>query len=60
MQRDWLTRLKSRKFLMVVANFIFILINEVLERPVDPGAYWAITGGIVAFVLGEAYTDASH
>ena len=60
MQRNWLIRLKSRKFLMVVANFIFILINEILECPIDPGAYWAITGGIIAFVLGEAYTDANH
>lgn len=60
MQRDIWTRLKSRKFLMAVANLIFIIVNEVLERPVDPGAYWAITGGIIAYILGEAYTDASH
>lgn len=60
MQRDIWTRLKSRKFLMAVANLIFIIVNEVLERPVDPGAYWAITGGIVAYILGEAYTDANH
>jgi len=43
MQRDIWTRLKSRKFLMAVANLIFIIVNEVLERPIDPGAYWAIT-----------------
>jgi hypothetical protein len=35
-------------------------VNEVLERPIDPGAYWAITGGIIAYILGEAYVDGQH
>jgi hypothetical protein len=60
MQRDIWTRLKSRKFLMALANLLFIVVNEVLDRPVDPGAYWAITGGIIAFILGESYVDGQH
>ena len=57
MQRDILTRLKSRKFLLALFNLIFITINEVLKQPIDPGAYWAVTGGIIAFILGESYID---
>jgi len=60
MQRDIWTRLKSRKFLLAVANLIFIIINEVLERPIDQGAYWAITGGVIAYILGESYVDGQH
>ena len=44
MQRDLLTRLKSRKFLFALANFIFVAVNEG-------------TGGIIAFILGESYVD---
>jgi len=60
MQRPWLTRLKSRKFLLALANFIFVIINELLDRPIDPNAYWAVTGGIIAFILGESYVDGQH
>ena len=45
---------------MALANLLFIVVNEVLDRPVDPGAYWAITGGIIAFILGESYVDGQH
>ena len=57
MQRDIWTRLKSRKFLMALANLIFIVVNEVLGAPVDREAYFAITGGIIAFICGESYVD---
>lgn len=57
MQRDFVTRLKSRKFLLAVANLIFITLNEVAGVPVDRQAYWAISGGIIAFILGESYAD---
>ncbi len=60
MQRDMWTRLKSRKFLMAVANVIFIFINEIYGAPICREAYWAITGGIIAFILGESAVDASH
>ena len=55
--RPILERMKSRKFLLAVANVLFILVNEVLQQPVDPDAYWAITGGIIAFIVGESYID---
>lgn len=57
MQRDIWTRLKSRKFLLALANLIFVFVNEILDTPVDREAYFAITGGIVAFILGESYVD---
>jgi len=57
MQRDIWTRLKSRKFLLALANFLFIVINEVLGAPIDREAYFAITGGIIAFICGESYVD---
>ena len=57
MQRDIWTRLKSRKFLLALANFIFVVINEVIGTPVDREAYFAITGGIIAFIVGESYVD---
>jgi len=57
MQRDILTRLKSRKFLLALCNFIFVVINELLGTPIDREAYFAITGGIIAFITGESYVD---
>lgn len=57
-QRDWMTRLKSRKFLLAVFNLIFVILNEVLQAPVDRQAYLAVTGGIVAYIAGEGYVDA--
>ncbi|MFA7468928.1 MAG: hypothetical protein WCY82_11800 [Desulfotomaculaceae bacterium] len=57
MQRDIWTRIKSRKFLVALANFLFIVINEILGAPVDREAYFAITGGIIAFIAGESYVD---
>lgn len=57
MQRDIWTRLKSRKFLLALANFIFVVLNEVAGCPVDREAYFAITGGVIAWVFGESYVD---
>lgn len=57
MQRDIWTRLKSRKFLLALANFVFIVLNEVAGVVVDRQAYYAVTGGIIAFILGESYVD---
>ena len=59
MQRDIWTRLKSRKFLMAVANAGFIFINEVLQHPVDPQFYWQITLAVIAFIPGESVVDAA-
>jgi len=57
LQRDIWTRLKSRKFLLALANFLFIVINEVAGAPIDREAYFAITGGIITFIAGESYVD---
>ena len=56
--RPLVERLKSRKFLLAIFNLIFIVINEIMQRPIDADAYYAITGGIIAFILGESYVDA--
>ena len=60
MQRDWMARLKSGKFLMAVANVLFIIVNEVLQQPIDPDTYWLITGSVIAWILGESYVDGQH
>ena len=57
MQRDLLTRLKSRKFLLALANFIFVAVNELSGTPIDREAYLAVAGGLIAFILGESYVD---
>lgn len=57
MQRPFIERIKSRKFLLALFNFIFIVINELIGVPIDRGAYFAITSGVSAFILGESYVD---
>jgi hypothetical protein len=57
MQRPFFDRLKSRKFLAALANFGFVGLNEILGAPVDREAYFAITGGVIAFIVGESYVD---
>lgn len=57
MQRNIWSRLKSRKFLLALANFGFVVLNEVAGTPVDREAYFAVTGGIIAFIAGESYVD---
>jgi len=57
MQRSFWTRLKSRKFLLALANFIFVAVNELSGTPIDREAYYAVTGGLIAFILGESYVD---
>lgn len=56
-QRSIWIRLKSRKFLLALANFLFVVLNEVAGTPVDREAYFAVTGGIIAFIAGESYVD---
>lgn len=60
MQRDWLTRLRSRKFLMAVAAVLFIGINDVIGRPVNPDSYWQIAGIVISWIAIEGYIDAQH
>lgn len=55
--RPFLQRMKSRKFLLALANFIFVAVNELSGTPIDREAYFAITGGIIAFICGESYVD---
>ncbi len=57
MQRSFWTRLKSRKFLLALANFIFVAVNELSGSPIDREAYYAVTGGLIAFIVGESYVD---
>lgn len=57
LQRRFLTRLKSRKFLSVVAYCIFIFTSEVLSLPVSYEAYAAIGGAVGLYIMSEAYID---
>lgn len=59
MQRPFIQRLKSRKFLSALFSAIFIILNEGLGAPIDREAYAWITGVIISFILGESYIDAN-
>ena len=55
--RPFLQRLKSRKFLMALASILLIAINEIAGLSIPADAYWAIILPVIAYILGEAYTD---
>jgi len=55
--RPFLQRLKSRKFLMALASILLIVINEIAGLSIPADAYWAIILPVIAYILGEAYTD---
>ena len=57
MQRDFITRLKSRKFLSAVVYALFVLASEVLALPVSYEAYAAIGSAVGIYVISEAYVD---
>ena len=55
--RPFLQRLKSRKFLMALAAMLLIVVNEMVGLNIPDDAYWAIVLPVIAYILGEAYTD---
>jgi len=55
--RPFLQRLKSRKFLMALASILLIIINEIIGLNIPSDSYWAIILPVIAYILGEAYTD---
>lgn len=55
--RPMVDRLKSRKFLMAVAAAVLIVLNEGLGLGIPADAYGWFVGVVVAYILGEAYTD---
>lgn len=58
--RPFIDRLKSRKFLMALAAILLIIINEMIGLNIPPDAYWAIVLPVIAYILGEAYTDGKN
>lgn len=42
---------------MALANFLFVAVNELSGTPIDREAYFAITGGFIAFIAGESFVD---
>ena len=56
-RRSLIQRLTGLKFLSALANFIFVVINEVLGAPIARESYFAITGGVIAWITGESYID---
>lgn len=55
--RPFIDRLKSRKLLMAIAAILLIVINEMIGLNIPADAYWAIVLPVIAYILGEAYTD---
>ncbi len=55
--RPFLQRLKSRKFLVAVATILLIICNEMIGLNIPADSYWAIILPVIAYILGEAYTD---
>ncbi len=55
--RPFLQRLKSRKFLVAIATILLVVCNEMVGLNIPPDAYWAIILPVIAYILGEAYTD---
>ena len=58
MQRDFWTRLKSRKFISAVVFAVVVFFAEVLELGIAYPIYYAIAGVLGLFILGESYVDA--
>ena len=58
--RPFLQRLKSRKFLMALAAILLIICNEMVGLNIPNDAYWAIVLPVIAYILGEAYTDGKN
>lgn len=57
--RPFLSRLKSRKFLMAVAAAMLIVVNEGLEMGIPPDAYGWFAGVVISYIVGESFIDAS-
>lgn len=55
--RPFIDRLKSRKFLVAVATILLIICNEMIGLNIPADSYWAIILPVIAYILGEAYTD---
>lgn len=58
--RPFLQRLKSRKFLVAIATILLIICNEMIGLNIPADAYWAIILPVIAYILGEAYTDGKN
>ncbi len=58
--RPFLDRLKSRKFLVAIATVLLIICNEMSGLNIPADAYWAIVLPVIAYILGEAYTDGKN
>ena len=55
--RPLVDRLKSRKFLTAIATILLIICNEMAGLNIPNDAYWAIVLPVIAYIIGEAYTD---
>jgi len=42
---------------MALASILLIVINEIAGLSIPADAYWAIILPVIAYILGEAYTD---
>ncbi len=51
-------KLTSRKFWLVVASMLLVLLNEGFNLGIPEEAYWAVVLPVVGYVFGESYVDA--
>ncbi len=58
--RSFWERLKSRKFLVAIATILLIICNEMVGLNIPAESYWAIILPVIAYILGEAYTDGKN
>lgn len=58
--RPFIERLKSRKLLVAVATILLIICNEMIGLDIPAESYWAIILPVIAYILGEAYTDGKN
>ena len=59
-RRKMIAKLKSRKFLVTAASFLFVVLTDIFGVDIEPQTYWAIVGIALSYIAGEAYIDAKN
>lgn len=53
-------KFRSRKFLMALASFLFVVLTDLLGIDVNQQTYWTVAGIALTYIAGEAYVDAKR
>jgi len=57
LRRKNMAKWSSRKFLMGLATFLLIVLNELLSLGIPAETYWAIVTPVIFYIAAEAYVD---